>query len=72
LPEPPGPVSVTRRAPSSRISLHDLGDLPLATDERAGRSWQVRVRDRLQRWEALGAELEDRDRSLDVLQSVLA
>ena len=72
LPEPPGPVSVTRRAPSSRISATISPDLPFAADERARRPRQVRVRDRLQRREALGAELEDRDRPVEVLQAVLA
>ena len=41
-------------------------------DERARRPRQVRVRDRLERREARVPELEDRDRSIDVLQAVLA
>ena len=51
LPEPPGPVSVSRRAPSRAAS--ELLDLSLPAHERARRARQVRVRDRLQRREAL-------------------
>ena len=50
----------------------DLRGLPFAPDERARRPRQVRVRDRLQWRESLGAELEDGDRLLEVLQAVLA
>jgi hypothetical protein len=46
--------------------------LPLPADERACWPRQVRVRDRLQRGEPLHAELEDRDRPLEVLEAVLA
>ena len=41
--------------------------LVLSADERAGRTRQVRVRDRLQWREVLVAELEDQDGSLEVL-----
>jgi len=51
-----------------RNVLHFL----VPADERAGGAWQVRVRDRLERREALGTELEDPDRLLEVLQAVLA
>ena len=71
LPVPPGPVSVTRRAPSSKQRQH-LQQLAVAADERAGRARQVRVGDRLQRREGAVAELEDRDRLGDVLEPVLA
>ena len=52
LPEPPGPESVTRRAPFRSSATH-LVQLPLPADEGGGRPRQVRVRDRLQRREAL-------------------
>ena len=40
-------------------------------DEGGGRSRQVRVRDRLQRREGLTAQLEERDRLVEVLEAVL-
>ena len=46
--------------------------LPPSADEGGDRPRQVGVRDRLQRREALGAELEERDRLVEVLQPVLA
>ena len=46
--------------------------LPGATDECGHRARQVRVRDGLERREAVGAELEDPDRLLEVLQAMLA
>jgi len=49
----------------------DLCRLPVPADERARWTRQVRVRDRLQWREALGAELEDRNRALEVLEAVL-
>ena len=52
LPVPPGPVSVTSRAPF-RAARRASSTLPLAADERGRRARQVRVRDRLQRREAL-------------------
>ena len=51
LPAPPGPVSVTSRAPPSIQRAH-LGELALPADERARRPRQVRVRDRRERREA--------------------
>ena len=71
FPEPPGPVSVTRRAPFS-IRDRQLGELGLPPDERARGPRQVRVRDRLERREGAVSELEDRDRLRNVLQPVLA
>ena len=50
-PEPPGPVSVSRRAPVSD-QRRDLRKLRRPPDEGARRSRQVRVRDRLERREA--------------------
>ena len=50
----------------------ELGQLPLAADERARRPREVRVRDRLERRKALVAELEDRNRVGQVLEPVLA
>ncbi len=51
---------------------HDLALLSLPTDEGARGPREVRVRDRLERREALLPKLVDRNRSLDVLQAVLA
>ena len=57
-------------------SLLDQGEdrfeLLLPADEGTRRAREVRVRDRLERGEALVAELEDGDRVLDVLQAMLA
>ena len=71
LPVPPGPVSVTRRAPSSKRDEH-LEQLVVSADERARRPRQVRVGDRLQRREGAVSELEERHRLGDVLEPVLA
>ena len=71
LPEPPGPVSVTSRAPSSIRARTASSSRSLPTKELAG-TREVRVRDRLEWGEALVAELEDGDRVLDVLQAMLA
>ncbi len=60
------------QAGSALDSLEDLRELTLPADEGARRARQVRVRDGLERREGARAELEDRDRSLDVLQTVLA
>ena len=49
----------------------DLGFLAFPADERARRPRQVRVRDRSQRRELPGSELEDPDRLVEVLQPVL-
>ena len=48
FPVPPGPVSVTSRAPSAN-ERDNLRHLALAADEARRRPRQVRVRDRLQR-----------------------
>ena len=71
LPVPPGPVSVTSRAPSSIRASTSASSRSRPTKELAGPR-QVRVRDRLQRREAAVAELEDRDGLVDVLEPVLA
>ena len=68
LPEPPGPVSVSRRVPPWSSDRTSCSSLP--PHERTRRAWKVGVRDRLERREALVAELIDRDRALDVLQAV--
>ena len=71
LPVPPGPVRVTRRAPSRR-SAADRLQLALAADEARHGTGQVHVRGRLQRRESLVAELEDPDRIREVLEAMLA
>ena len=58
------------RSSSIRASTSASSCLP--ADEGARGTREVRVRDRLERREALVAELEDGDRVLDVLQAVLA
>ena len=50
----------------------ELGELLLAAEEGARGAGQVRVRDRLQRGEALFSQLVDGDRLGDVLEAVLA
>ena len=72
LPEPPGPVSVTRRAPSSSEREHVVrARAPVPTNELAGRGRFV-FEIVLSGGKLLVAELEDRDGSVDVLQAVLA
>ena len=71
LPEPPGPARVTRREPF-RTQRDELVPLAGPADEGGGRARQVRVRDRIQRREALRSHLEERDRLVEVLQAVLA
>ena len=66
----PGPGQRHKPGPSS-IGRGPL-QLLLPADEGARRAREVRVRDRLERGEALIAELEDGDRVLNVLQAVLA
>ena len=50
----------------------NVRELAFPADEGARWPGQVRVRDRLQRREALAADLEDRDGLVDVLEAVLA
>jgi hypothetical protein len=61
-----------RHKPCAADRGEQLAQLTLPADERARGTREVRIRDRLQRREALAAELEDRDRSRDVLQAMLA
>ena len=69
LPRAAWPGEREQARPSAELA-HNLFPLSLATDERARGPGKVRVRDRLERREALVAELVDRDRALDVLQAV--
>ena len=71
FPEPPGPVSVTSRAPLRTSATTSATSRSRPTND-ARRPWQVRVRDRLQRRKRSAAELEDRHRLGEVLQPMLA
>jgi hypothetical protein len=59
---------VTSLAPASIVASSSESS---PADEGANWSWQVRVRDRLERREVRVAELEDGDRLRDVLEAVL-
>ena len=61
-----------RHQPCAADRGEQLAQLTLPADERARGTREVGVRDRLQRREALAAELEDGDRFRDVLQAMLA
>jgi hypothetical protein len=63
-------VSVSRRAPFLDPGEHRR-ELLLPAEEGGDRPGEVRVRDRLERREDLGAELVDRDRLGEVLEAVL-
>ena len=70
LPEPPGPAQ--RHEPCPRTSSRPRSSSRSRPTNEDRRPRQVRVRDRLQRREALIAELEDRHRRREVLQPMLA
>ena len=61
-----------RDEPMPAHQLRHLSRLPLTPDVRGRRPRQVRIGDRLEGWEALLAELEDRHRLGEVLQPMLA
>ena len=73
-PRLPGSTCTGQRHEATTVAyeVEYLRHLALAADERAGWAREVRVRERVQRREALVAELVDRDRLRDVLEAVLA
>ncbi len=69
MPEPPGPVSVTRREPFANSDSTSSTSISRPTNKLAGPEGPYR--DRLKRREARRPELEDGHRPFDVLQPVL-
>ena len=69
----PGPAGSCERDQTGAVAKkrYDLVDLAFPADERARGARQVRVRDRLERWEHPLAELEDLHGLVEVLEAVL-
>jgi hypothetical protein len=72
FPEPPGPVSVSRRISSEIEQLVHLRQLVVAAQKRRGRDREIRSVERLQRRELAVPELEDPLRRAQVPKPVLA
>ena len=69
---PGSPRAGQRDEPRRAEQRLHFPDLALTPDERARGPGQIRVRDRLERWKGAAAELEERHRTLHVLQPMLA